>query len=99
MEFPGLRDTQLLSYLYELYLEATRRARTSKGQAMIINTAGKGVQQAWQSATKGAKSKIEQGDLWNAFFDVAVQEDCWEDVRFVSLSLPIHGFQLTSAYS
>jgi hypothetical protein len=59
---------------------------------MTMNTAGQKFQQAWQSVTKAVKSKAEQEDLWLAFFNVALEEDCWEDVRFVSLSLHIVGF-------
>jgi hypothetical protein len=92
MTVPGLRDTLLLSHLYKLWLEAARRSRTSQEQPMTMNTAGQKFQQAWQSVTKAVKSKAEQEDLWLAFFNVALEEDCWEDVRFVSLSLHIVGF-------
>jgi hypothetical protein len=91
MTVPGLRDTLLLSHLYKLWLEAARRSRTSQEQPMTMNTAGQKFQQAWQSVTKAVKSKAEQEDLWLAFFNVALEEDCWEDVRFVSLSLHIVG--------
>jgi N-terminal acetyltransferase B complex non-catalytic subunit len=92
MTVPGLRDTLLLSHLYKLWLEAARRSRTSQEQPMTMNTAGQKFQQAWQSVTKAVKSKAEQEDLWLAFFNVALEEDCWEDVRFVSLSLHVNKF-------
>lgn len=87
MTTPGLKDVLLLSYLYRLWLQAARRSRTIQGQSTTINTAGQKVQQAWQSVTKVVKTRAEQANVWHAFFDVALEEDCWEDVRFVSLSM------------
>jgi hypothetical protein len=64
--------------MYKISLEATRRA----GPGLL--TAGSAVLGCWQSTAKTILRKKDRAALWETLSLAAMQEDCWEDVRFVS---------------
>jgi N-terminal acetyltransferase B complex non-catalytic subunit len=66
--------------MYTLFIEALRRDRVGPG----LNSAGNVALGCWQSTAKTLQSKTARMALWDVLFHTAMQEDCWEDVRFVS---------------
>lgn len=81
---PGLSDPRLLSYLYKLCAEATRRTQSFGHSAITI---GNEWLKPWQSAAKALNRKGDRLDLWNTLFLAAMREDLWEDVRFVCVNM------------
>ena len=77
----GLADTRLLSYLYRLGIEATRR---SLSEARSLSSIGTELLKPWQHAAKSLDRRNDRLHLWDSLFNTAMREDCWEDVRFVS---------------
>ncbi|KAF2033776.1 hypothetical protein EK21DRAFT_57934 [Setomelanomma holmii] len=73
-------DTQLLSYMYRIFLESGRR-RLQKGLSMA--SVGTTALNHWLAAAKTMQRKNERMGLWNELFYIAMQEDAWEDVRYV----------------
>lgn len=39
----------------------------------------------WQGAVKALDRKSDRLEVWDTLFTTAMREDCWEDVRFVSI--------------
>ncbi|CAO2648943.1 Nn.00g098920.m01.CDS01 [Neocucurbitaria sp. VM-36] len=77
-QLPGLTDTRLLSYLYKLCAETSRRP----SGAFNISSIGTEFLKPWQNAAKALGRKHDRLELWDALFNAAMREDCWEDVRF-----------------
>ena len=86
-QLPGLTDTRLLSYLYEICAETSRRP----SGAFNISSIGTEFLKPWQNAAKALGRKHDRLELWDALFNAAMREDCWEDVRFVRRPNPISG--------
>jgi N-terminal acetyltransferase B complex non-catalytic subunit len=82
-------DLTLLDYVYSLLLKATRKADPKNLTVSSVGTEGV---KAWQNAAANCKTKRDRKELWDSFFDAAIREDCWEDVRIVcdTQSLPSH---------
>lgn len=76
-------DTQLLSYLYRLYFEATRRGL--KG-GICQNSIGQDALKIWQGVAKKLQRAEDRMELWDLLFKSALREDAWEDIRYVSLN-------------
>jgi N-terminal acetyltransferase B complex non-catalytic subunit len=51
----------------------------------MINSAGPEAQQFWQNAAKSARSPKERIKLFSNLFAIALEADCWEDVRWALL--------------
>jgi hypothetical protein len=64
--------------MYRVSIEAMRR--TTLG----LLTTGSVILGCWQSAAKTLQRKKDRAALWETLSLTAMQEDCWEDVRFVS---------------
>ncbi|KAL1793372.1 hypothetical protein ACET3X_008354 [Alternaria dauci] len=77
-EQPGVNDTRLLSYLYRIIAEATRR---DQGLNLNISGVGDGNLKVWQRAAKALGRKEDRQELWSAFGKAALTEECWEDFR------------------
>ncbi len=77
----GLTDSRLLSYLYRLSIEATRRGLSSPSN---ISSVGTELLKPWQTTVKAIERRNDRLQLWDALFNTAMREGCWEDVRFVS---------------
>jgi N-terminal acetyltransferase B complex non-catalytic subunit len=77
---PSIVDTQLLAYMYRIFIEVLRR----KEQTPTVNSIGNAALGTWQSAAKNMKRKLDRIALWDLLFYTAMREDCWEDVRLVS---------------
>jgi N-terminal acetyltransferase B complex non-catalytic subunit len=77
-------DTQLLAYMYRIYIEVLRRA----GENPAVNSIGTSALGTWQRTAKNMQRKLDRVAMWDLLFYTAVQQDCWEDVRFVC-ELPI----------
>jgi len=75
----AILDTQLLSYMYKVFIEATRR----KSQILEQYTIGTNARSCWQAAAKTFRHKDDRMSLWSDLFKVALQENVWDDVRFV----------------
>lgn len=80
-EQPGVNDIRLLSYLYQILAEATRR---DQGHNLNISGVGDGNLKVWQRAAKALGRKEDRQELWSALGQVALAEECWEDFRLVS---------------
>lgn len=78
-------DTELLVYMYRVGIETIRRSQG--GLSINLSSIGNLYLGTWQSTAKGMKNKKERMSLWNLLFSTAIQEDCWDDVRYVSCSL------------
>jgi N-terminal acetyltransferase B complex non-catalytic subunit len=79
-EQPGVNDIRLLSYLYQVLAEATRRDQDNN---LNISGVGDGNLKVWQRAAKALGRKEDRQDLWSALGKVALAEECWEDFRLV----------------
>jgi hypothetical protein len=77
---PGLTDTQLLSYMYRLLAEATRKQQDN-GQH--FSSVGNENEKVWQDAAKALGRKDERKELWSELGRVSLREECWEDFRKV----------------
>ncbi|EDU45355.1 N-acetyltransferase B complex non catalytic protein [Pyrenophora tritici-repentis] len=76
-EQPGSNDVRLLSYLYEVLAEATRKSH----RVLEISSVGDANSKKWQSAAKTLTRKQDREDFWSALGKVASRERCWEDFR------------------
>ncbi|RMZ73963.1 cytoskeleton organization [Pyrenophora seminiperda CCB06] len=74
---PGSNDIRLLSYLYGVVVEATRKHRRLRS----ISGAGDENFKVWQSTAKALAHKQDREDLWSALGKVALREECWDDFR------------------
>lgn len=74
-------DSRLLSYMYKTSLEATRRDT----QTVVNFSAGSEILVCWQCAAKTLQRRDDRIALWDALFKTALQEDIWDDVRFVGV--------------
>ena len=54
-----------------------------------ISSVGTEGVKAWQNAATNCKTKRDRKELWDSFFDAAIREDCWEDVRIVCNIQPL----------
>ncbi|KAF2474751.1 uncharacterized protein BDR25DRAFT_111755 [Lindgomyces ingoldianus] len=77
---PPTTDPSLLSYIYFVILEATRIANIPNSSN--LSSAGDAALKAWHSAAKSLHSRKARLDLWSKLFVTAMEEDCWEDVRW-----------------
>ncbi|KAI4918402.1 hypothetical protein J4E90_002786 [Alternaria incomplexa] len=77
-EQPGVNDIRLLSYLYKILADATRRDQNNN---LNISGVGDGNLKVWQRAAKALGRKEDRQDLWSALANVALAEECWEDFR------------------
>jgi N-terminal acetyltransferase B complex non-catalytic subunit len=72
-------DTQLLAYMYRMYIEVLRRAEGTPR----VNSIGNAALGTWQATAKNMQRKLDRIAMWDLLFYTAMGEDCWEDVRFV----------------
>jgi len=79
-EQPGVNDIRLLSYLYKILADATRKDQDNN---LNISGVGDGNLKVWQRAAKALGRKEDRQDLWSALANVALAEECWEDFRLV----------------
>ncbi|KAI4618609.1 hypothetical protein J4E80_005211 [Alternaria sp. BMP 0032] len=77
-EQPGVNDIRLLSYLYKILADATRKDQDNN---LNISGVGDGNLKVWQRAAKALGRKEDRQDLWSALANVALAEECWEDFR------------------
>jgi N-terminal acetyltransferase B complex non-catalytic subunit len=77
---PGITDIRLLSYIYRLLAEATRRQQDN-GQP--FSSVGTENEKVWQDAAKALGHKEERKELWSELGRVSLREECWEDFRKV----------------
>lgn len=75
-----IMDTELLVYMYETLIAASRL----ENEDHHISTIGAEAFATWQATASRMKHKSERVSLWDLLFSTAIQEDCWEDVRLVS---------------
>ena len=78
-------DTELLAYMYETFIAASRL----ETEDHHIATMGTEAFATWQATASRMKHKSERASLWDLLFSTAIQEDCWEDVRLVSCLTPL----------
>ncbi|KAH7077321.1 N-acetyltransferase B complex non catalytic subunit-domain-containing protein [Paraphoma chrysanthemicola] len=72
-------DVRLLAYMYRLDLDTARQLSNS---SLSVASAGAGALSHWLAAAKTIQRKNDRMTLWDTLFYTAMQEDCWEDVRF-----------------
>ncbi|KAH4609099.1 hypothetical protein HBH82_069530 [Parastagonospora nodorum] len=72
-----IMDTELLAYMYETFIAASRL----ETEDHHIATMGTEAFATWQATASRMKHKSERASLWDLLFSTAIQEDCWEDVR------------------
>ena len=72
--------------MYRLFLDASRRSMTGGLSSASVGTSALS---HWASAAKTMQRKNDRMALWDTLFYTAMQEDCWEDARFVSHRAPI----------
>ena len=77
---PGLTDTRLLSYIYRLLAEATRRQQDN---GLLFSSVGNENEKVWQDSAKALGRKEDKKELWSELGRVALREECWEDFRKV----------------
>jgi N-terminal acetyltransferase B complex non-catalytic subunit len=77
---PGLTDIRLLSYMYRLLAEATRRQQDN---GLLFSSVGNENEKVWQDSAKALGHKEEKKELWSELGRVALREECWEDFRKV----------------
>jgi N-terminal acetyltransferase B complex non-catalytic subunit len=84
---PGLIDSRLLSYIYRLLAEATRRQQDN---GLSFSSVGNENKKVWQDAAKALTRKDERKELWSELGRVSLGEECWEDFREVWWCISVH---------
>jgi N-terminal acetyltransferase B complex non-catalytic subunit len=77
---PGLTDTRLLSYMYKLLAEATRRQQDN---GLLFSSVGNENEKVWQDTAKALGRKEDKKELWSELGRASLREECWEDFRKV----------------
>ncbi|KAL1591574.1 hypothetical protein SLS60_011824 [Paraconiothyrium brasiliense] len=79
---PPITDTNLLPFLYDRILNASRQ---SDPKCLPLSSVGAEGLKAWQNAAKALPNRKAKLKLWSDLFVVSMREECWEDVRWATM--------------